>query len=224
MSDQETGFLDWQLLTVIVNNGVGSKVLKVSRKAGITGGTILLGHGASCAFKKGWVDDCDVRKEIVLMISDTESIAKASQRLCDDLKLNKPDHGIAFIMSICALIGVSSCRLSERVLSGGEKATMQKAIFVIVEKGVAETVVEAAEKAGARGATIINARGAGRHETSKLFSLEIEPEKEIVLIIDDAERMSGIAESIRQAIELDNPGKGILFGVDIDKAYGLFKG
>ena len=98
---------------------------------------------------------------------------------------------------------------------------MQQAIFVVVDKGLAELVVKAAEKAGARGATVINGRGAGIHETSKLFSMEIEPEKEIVLIIAKREFVDSITSSINNAVNLDEPGRGILFIVDIQKAYGL---
>lgn len=99
---------------------------------------------------------------------------------------------------------------------------MQQAIFVIVDKGLAETVVSSAETAGAKGATVINGRGAGVHETSKLFSMEIEPEKEIVLIIAKVECIGAITDAISKAAHLDEPGQGILFVVDIQKSYGSF--
>lgn len=99
---------------------------------------------------------------------------------------------------------------------------MQQAIFVVVDKGFAELVVSAAEGAGARGATVINGRGAGVHETSKLFSMEIEPEKEIVLIIAKVEFVDAIAMAINDAAKMNEPGNGILFVVDIKKSHGLF--
>ncbi len=61
--------------------------------------------------------------------------------------------------------------------NGGAKNTMYDAIFVVVDKGKAEFVVEAANEAGAKGGTIIHARGAGEYEIEKIFSMEIEPEK-----------------------------------------------
>ena len=98
---------------------------------------------------------------------------------------------------------------------------MHQAIFVIVNKGDAETVVQAAEAAGANGATVVNGRGAGIHETSKLFAMEIEPEKEVVMIVAARENAATIAESVRQAARLDVPGQGILFVLDVDKTYGV---
>ena len=99
---------------------------------------------------------------------------------------------------------------------------MVQAIFVIVDKGLAESAVEAAEAAGARGATILNARGAGVHETSRLFSMEIEPEREIVLVLSDAASCPAIAQAVRDALRMDEPGRGFLFVVDVRETVGLF--
>ena len=44
----------------------------------------------------------------------------------------------------------------------------------LVDKENAEDVVDPAMLAGAKGGTIINARGSGIHETSKIFSIEID--------------------------------------------------
>ena len=97
-------------------------------------------------------------------------------------------------------------------------------IFAVVNKGDAETVVSAAEAAGATGATIINGRGAGIHETSRLFSMEIEPEKEIVFIIAKREMVDTISSEITKRLDLQAPGKGILFVIDAQKTIGLFDG
>ena len=56
-------------------------------------------------------------------------------------------------------------------------------IVTIVNRGFNDVVMDAARQVGARGGTIINARGAGAHEAEKLFGIPIQPEKEIVLIL-----------------------------------------
>lgn len=98
---------------------------------------------------------------------------------------------------------------------------MYQAIYSIVDRGRAQAVIEAAERAGSRGGTVINARGSGIHETSKLFSMEIEPEKEIVLIVAQTEKTSGIVAAIREELGIDEPGKGIVFVQDIGEVFGL---
>ncbi|MDF2841081.1 MAG: nitrogen regulatory protein, partial [Clostridia bacterium] len=68
----------------------------------------------------------------------------------------------------------------------------------------------------------INARGSGIHETSKLFSMEIEPEKEIVLIISEEQLTEAIAGSIKEELKIDEPGNGVIFIQEVNKTYGLY--
>lgn len=99
---------------------------------------------------------------------------------------------------------------------------MYNLIYTVVDRGKGEFVVKAANKAGSRGATIINGRGSGIHETSKVFAMEIEPEKEIVLIISPSNLTDSIVSSIRDELKINEPGNGIIFVQDVNKAYGLY--
>ena len=101
---------------------------------------------------------------------------------------------------------------------------MYQAIYVIVKKGEAERAVEAAQAAGAKGGTIINARGAGRHETTRVFLMDIEPEKEILLILSEGSSTDAIVEAVSREMELSVPGNGVIFVQDISRTYGLYQG
>jgi nitrogen regulatory protein PII len=100
---------------------------------------------------------------------------------------------------------------------------MYHLITTIVDKGKAEDVINAATKAGSKGGTIINARGSGIHETSKLFSMDIEPEKEIVIILSEVDKTEEIVSSIRTNLKIDEPGNGIIYIQDVNKTYGIYK-
>lgn len=211
------------ILTAVVDNGKGSKVLKICKQAGIGGGTICLGEGTVGRSMLTWLDIPTVRREIVIMAATGEQARAAETALNEKLKLYKPNHGILFKIALRELFGSRSCSQSDKV--EGEKQMNEnthQAVFVIVDRGSAESVIESAEQAGARGATIINARGAGMHETSKLFAMVVEPEKEIVLMITDKPRTESIATAIRSSIGLDQPGKGIMFVVDVAETIGLY--
>lgn len=94
-------------------------------------------------------------------------------------------------------------------------------IVTIVNKGFAEVVVDAAKKAGAEGGTIINGRGTGIHENMKLFGVLIEPEKEIVLTIIDRTKSENVLIAIRNAVDLNKPGMGVAFVLEIEKTVGI---
>ena len=94
-------------------------------------------------------------------------------------------------------------------------------IVTIVDKGVAEDVIELAKKGGAEGGTILNGRGAGCHDTAKILGILIEPEKDIVLTLIEKEKTDTVLEFIADGLELDKPGKGIAFVVDVPKVVGI---
>ncbi len=74
-----------------------------------------------------------------------------------------------------------------------------EAIFTIVDRGVSDSVIDAATKAGSTGGTIIHGRGgSGTQETAKLFNLEIEPEKDIILILSKVDKTEDIVTSIEE--------------------------
>lgn len=214
---------DFELVCIIVDFGLGSKVLQTAKKSGITGGTVLLGKGTIKNRLLEFLALTDVRKEIIIMVSNKTTIKYALEQLDKKFKFSKPNHGIAFTTPVGHVIGASSCK-SENFKEGrGVENIMYHAITVIVEKGNAEEVIDAATEAGSKGGTIINARGSGIHETSKLFSMEIEPEKEIVLILSEKSSTEKIVSSIREKLKIDEPGNGIIFIQDVANTYGLYQ-
>lgn len=100
---------------------------------------------------------------------------------------------------------------------------MYHIINIIVDKGRAEEVITAATKAGSKGGTVINARGSGVHETSKVFDMEIEPEKEVVIVLSEIERTGDIVAAIRESLKIDEPGNGIIYIQETSRTYGIFK-
>ena len=94
-------------------------------------------------------------------------------------------------------------------------------IVTIVEKGNAEDVIEFAKKAGAEGGTILSGRGCGAHETSKLLGILIEPEKEVVLTLVPKTKTNDILAAIEVGMDLNKPGKGIAFVINVSHVIGL---
>ena len=166
----------YSLLCCVVNMGDASKVIKHSRKYGVKGGTISLGMGTVHSRLLGFLGIYEVRKEIVYMVVEDELADEAFRGISRDMHFEKHHHGIAFTSSVGEFTGTKN-PVAHKTGGSEAKKSVYKIIYVVVDKGKGEDVVDAANKAGARGGTIMNARGAGIHEVQKLFSMEIEPEK-----------------------------------------------
>ena len=211
----------FELIWVIVNFGKGSKVMHAAKKCGVTGGTIILAKGTANDKFADFLGLSDIRKEIVLMVSNKKMTRSALDRLDKKFNFKKPNHGIAFTTGVSEVIGSVGCKATEADREEGGEEAMHCAITAVVDKGKAEDVIDAATAAGSRGGTIINARGSGVHETSKLFFMDIEPEKEIVLILSEKKEAEAIISSIREKLDIEQPGKGIIFVQEVSKVYGL---
>lgn len=213
---------NYHLLCIIVNDGAAEKVMKVAKKNGITGATILLGKGTIKNKILEFLELTDIRKEVILIGAEEKVIQHVAEIISNEFEFHKPRHGIAFIIPIASILGVRGCTYQKDIESEGENRLMYNSIITIVERGKAEEVIEAAQKAGSKGGTIINARGSGIHETQKLFNMDIEPEKEIVLILSEVSVTDAIVASIGETMHIEEPGKGILFVLDVAKTFGLY--
>ena len=98
---------------------------------------------------------------------------------------------------------------------------MHEAIFSIVNSGYSEAVMDAAKKLGARGGTIMNARGTANKEAEKFFNITIQPEKEIVMILVPSALKEDILHALYKQVGLDTPGQGIAFALPVDGVVGL---
>jgi nitrogen regulatory protein PII len=213
---------NYQLITVIVDYGKGSKIVKHAKQNGIMGATICLGKGTAHNHILQLLDLTDIRKEIVLMVGKNECINPAIESISKKFHLDRPNHGIAFTISIGNFLGARHCVYKNVKEKKGMDSKMHHAIFVIVEKGKAEMAIDAAVAAGSTGGTIINARGSGIHEQKMLFSIPIEPEKEIVMILSEQATTDTIVASIQKELKIDEPGMGVLFVLDVNKTIGLY--
>jgi nitrogen regulatory protein PII len=213
----------FELIWAIVNFGKGSKVLHAAKKYGVTGGTVVLARGTANGAFEDFLGLTDIRKEIVLMVSNKKTTTYALEELDKKFNFDKPNHGITFTTGVIEVIGSVGCKAAEPEIEEGAEEAMYCLITVVVDKGKAEDVIDAATAAGSKGGTIINGRGSGIHETSRLFFMDIEPEKEIVLILSEKKDCEAIVSSISEKMEIEKPGKGIIFVQEVSKVCGLAK-
>ena len=89
-------------------------------------------------------------------------------------------------------------------------------IFCIVNSGFSEAVMDAAREFGARGGTVMRARGTANSEAEKYFHITVQPEKEIVMILVDAKIKDDILHALYKSVGLKTPGQGIAFSMPVD--------
>lgn len=98
-----------------------------------------------------------------------------------------------------------------------------KMIVVFVEDDKTKAVMQAARKAGATGATVINnARGEGLEKSKTFFGLTLETQRDVLLFLVEEHLSRHILEEIGRAGEFEEkPGTGIAFQLDVEDAVGI---
>ena len=94
-------------------------------------------------------------------------------------------------------------------------------IFCVVNSGFSQNVMEAARPAGAKGGTIVRARGTANPEAEEFYQISIQPDKEILWLIVPKEIKDDVMHKLYQDVGLATPSKGIAFSVPITHAVGL---
>lgn len=98
-----------------------------------------------------------------------------------------------------------------------------KLILACVEDSATKDILEAARKAGATGSTIIGqARGEGAEKTKTFFGLNLEAQRDIILLLVEEHLSRQILETIARVADFTNkPGSGIAFQIDVEDAVGI---
>ncbi|UAC47761.1 P-II family nitrogen regulator [Bacillus aquiflavi] len=221
--------LKHKLIVTIVKKGCAKKVVKASKKAGAEGGTILYGRGIGVNEKTIFGLELENIKEIVLTLVQEDITDSVLTEIVDAVDLNKRGNGIGFVLHTKRMLGI--CHMSQEgnmnhsLKAEGVNRMSEKIqydlVISIVNRGDSDLVVEASKKTGATGGTIISGRGTGIHEQLKLFNIDIQPEKEIVLTLIHKEKSEAVLQKICEEAQLNTPGKGIAFVLDVDKVVGI---
>ena len=101
------------------------------------------------------------------------------------------------------------------------KTDNHEVIFAIVNAGFAEEVMDVAKEQGARGGTIINARGVAREEAAAFFGITLHAEKEILMMVVEKSIRDAVLNAIYKEMGMAKKAKGIVFSLPVSDVAGL---
>ncbi len=94
-------------------------------------------------------------------------------------------------------------------------------IFCIVNNGFTDLVMKTAKENGAKGGTIMTARGTGNKDTEAFYGIIIQPEKEIVMILVSSDIKDAILHALYNEVGMQTPGQGIAFSLPVSNVVGV---
>lgn len=94
-------------------------------------------------------------------------------------------------------------------------------IIAVVNAGFATQAMEAAKEEGARGGTIINARGTGSKDMEKKYGIAITSDKEALIILVRTKIRDKVLSAIYKSVGMATNGQGIAFSLPVEEVMGL---
>ena len=101
------------------------------------------------------------------------------------------------------------------------KTNNHEVIFAIVNSGYAEEVMDVARENGARGGTILNARGVAVQEAADFFGITLHAEKEILMIVVEKGIRDAVLNAIYKEMGMSKKSSGIVFSLPVSDVAGL---
>lgn len=98
---------------------------------------------------------------------------------------------------------------------------MRHLIFAICNNGSADEVMATAKEVGARGGTIIHARGSAQKDAEHFLGITIQPEKDIIMIIVDDASKTPIMQAIQKNHGIGTKSHTVTISLPVDDVVGL---
>lgn len=94
-------------------------------------------------------------------------------------------------------------------------------IFAIVNAGFADEAMEVARANGARGGTILNARGVAKEKEAAFFGITLHADKEILMLVVERNIRDSILNALYKEMGMDKKAQGITFSLPVSEVVGL---
>lgn len=215
------------LVAAVVDVAKGEKVLQVYRDNCIPIDFVCMGHGTARTEMLDLLGLGESAKVIVMCMASEAHAKLLLGQLGQGLQMRYPGHGIAFAIPITG-IGVRWHKLltqndvkEEMGVNTAGMASGYDVVTVVMERGYTNVAMDAARKAGARGGTVISARGIAEDEVKQFFGIEIQAEKEIVFLIVKSEEKQAVMTAMMKAVGMKTRSHGIVLSLPVSSAIGL---
>ena len=208
-----------EVVAAVVDVEQGEKVLRIYREEQAPVDFVCMAHGTARTEMLDLLGIGETAKAIVMCMVSRQTGVRLLKRLGRELEMRYPGRGIAFAIPITG-IGLRWHKLLTAA-DEEQKEVSFDVVAVVMERGYTNVAMDAARKAGARGGTVISARGIAENEVKRFFGIEIQAEKEIVFLVVRSDEKQQVMTALMQAVGMKTRSHGIVLSMPLSAAIGL---
>ena len=209
-----------EVVAAVVDVEQGEKVLRIYREEQAPVDFVCMAHGTARTEMLDLLGIGETAKAIVMCMVSRQTGVRLLKRLGRELEMRYPGRGIAFAIPITG-IGLRWHKLLTAADEEQKEVSRMHVVAVVMERGYTNVAMDAARKAGARGGTVISARGIAENEVKRFFGIEIQAEKEIVFLVVRSDEKQQVMTALMQAVGMKTRSHGIVLSMPLSAAIGL---
>lgn len=218
------------LFTIITREETEAHLRDVFKKLEIPVEFQMRGHGTARSELLDALGLCGTTRLITIGILPKFLVPTAFDALNRECNFYKRGTGIAFTLPVLSTQNHLLEMLNEEAQHAidkarkGEEAAMKheySLIWVAVESGYSDAVVDAAREAGAKGGTVIKGRRRNSERATQFFGISIQEEQDFVMIVTPTAKKAEISAAIAAKCGTKTPAHGLLLSLPVDEVLGL---
>lgn len=168
-------------------------------------------------------------KVVVFSLVPRSWIPSLITQISDGMQMRRAGRGIVFTVPLSAVNqGVparyreimSEKKNEERVMYTPSEKTYEL-IIVCAEDGLADAVMNAVRSAGARGGTVLKARGTIDENTESFFGLKLYEEMEILAIVVERALKLPVMRAASTVLSEKSPERSCVFSIPVSDIVGI---
>lgn len=217
-----------RLIFLIASPKLGQQASELLKREGVPEQMHAFGKGTASGELQDLLGLGSIDKNVIMTLSTEAEANRLLTLFREELYLGMPGSGVAFTIPLNA----ASAGLLQLVEGFGKKADVKEEesmkseysmILAFVNQGYSEEVMAAARAAGAGGGTVFHSRRVAGDEALHFWGIQIQEEREIVLIISRKENKTAIMNAISDKCGVRSEAHGMVISVPVDEVAGLRK-
>lgn len=164
-------------------------------------------------------------KDVVFSLVGSHEIQSMLSEISGRKFIKSAGAGIAFTLPLTGIGGLMHAALTygapdaeeEKMAENKEKEKDSfSLVAAITDPGYSDTIMDLARSAGARGGTVIYTRGIGHTGAGKFLGINIQEEKELVIILTPSEQRLEIMKAINEGFGLRAEAKAVVLSLPVE--------
>lgn len=201
--------------------------IRLYKDKGLDAHFISLGHGTAQQRYMRLLALNETEKMVCLTVLTGRKWLEVKKAMSVRLRIEAPGVGVAYIVPLSSIGGkrelmfLTDGQGFEKGAEATLKGTEQELLVVIGNQGYNEQIMDAARAVGARGGTVIHARGTGQEKAERFLGISLASEKDVVLIVVPIEKKVETMQRIIHDAGPETAAGAIVFSLPVTDTAGM---